>query len=350
MRINKKQDRSLLPLKKLKNVYFLEKLSHLKKIHIYKNAFVICDQKLKTQIKPYFKSKDIYFVSAGEKLKNLDLFHKHTKKILKYISNMPKPPEYFLGIGGGSVTDFTGFFSSVYKRGTPVYYIPTTLLAAIDASHGGKTALNVSSVKNVLGTYHFPKKIFIIKNLIQNIRSLEVLSAYGELIKISLIKNIPLYKKLRKKSEPSFENVWNLMPLAIKSKLDIVKQDPFEQKNMRRHLNLGHTLGHCLESYHKIPHGKAVAMGTLFALRWSMEKKFISSSLFSEVQDLIKYYTKVSAVFKIPLVTLKKLLKQDKKIVSAKKIEFIFIKGLGKPFVKSVSVDEILQVYKKYYL
>ena len=314
------------------------------------NSFVICDQKLKTQIKPYFKSKGIYFVSAGESLKDLDCFHKHTKNIIKHISKMPQAPESFVGIGGGSVTDFTGFFSSVYKRGMPVYYIPTTLLSAIDASHGGKTALNVSSVKNVLGTYHFPKKIFIIKNLFQNIKSSEIFSAYGELVKIALINNISLYKKLKKKSKPSLTHLWSIMPSAIKSKLDIVSKDPYEKKNIRRYLNLGHTLGHCLESYHKIPHGRAVAMGTLFTLHWSAERHFISSSVLLEVKNVIEHYTKVSSILKIPPLQLKKLLSQDKKNISSNKIEFVFIKGIGKPFIKTVSIDDIIQFYKKYYL
>lgn len=314
------------------------------------SVFIICDKKLKSQISAWYKRKGIYFVSAGEELKNLDSFHKHVKNILKLISKMIEPPKSFIGIGGGSVTDFTGFFSSVYKRGLPVFYVPTTLLSAIDASHGGKTALNVSDIKNVLGTYHFPKKVLIVKNLVQNIRAPEIFSAYGELVKISLIKRGALHKKLKKKLEPSFNHLWSLMPLAVKSKLDIISKDPFEKKKIRRFLNFGHTLGHCLESCHRIPHGQAVSMGMLFALKWSMDKKFIHFSLFLEIQDLIKHYTKVSTVFKISLAQVKKLLQQDKKMISSGTIEFIFIKGLGKPFLKSVSINEILNFYKKHYL
>ncbi|MDE0151060.1 MAG: 3-dehydroquinate synthase [Bdellovibrionales bacterium] len=337
-----------MPSKKIKNVYFLEKLPSLNSI--CGSAFVICDQKLKSQIQNWCKGQKVYFVQAGERLKDLNQFALHTKNILKSISKAPQAPSAFIGVGGGSVTDFTGFFSSIYKRGKPVYYIPTTLLSAVDASHGGKTALNVSSVKNVLGTYHFPQKVFIIKHLFQGIKSSEVFSAYGELIKIALIHNISLYESLKQQSKPSFDHFWKVMPSAIKSKLELVEKDPFEKKSVRRFLNLGHTLGHCFESYHKIPHGRAVAMGTLFALHWSADKKFISSSLYSETQNLIKHYIKVSSILKIPLVRLKKLLRQDKKSISSGKIEFVFIKGIGKPFIKTVSIDDIVQFYKKYYL
>ena len=322
----------------------------LKKLPSFKNSFVICDRKLKLKIKNRSQNKNIYFVKGGESLKDIEQFSLHTKKIVKRVLAMPQPPLFFMGVGGGSVTDFTGFFASIYKRGTPVNYTPTTLLSAIDAVHGGKTALNVSSVKNVLGSYHFPKKIFIVKNLLQQAGMSEISSAYGELIKIALIGNVSLYKKLKKKTQPSFENIWGLMLPAVKLKWDIVSKDPYEKKNIRRSLNLGHTLGHCFESCRKIPHGKAVAMGVLFSLRWSAEKKYISSSLFLEAQSIIEHYTEVSSLPKIPLSQLKKLLDQDKKRISSNKIEFIFIKGLGRPFIKSVSIDGILKFYKKHYL
>ena len=322
----------------------------LKKLPSFKNSFVICDRKLKSKIKNHRQNKNIYFVRGGESLKDIEQFSSHTKKIVKRISEMSQPPLFFMGVGGGSVTDFTGFFASIYKRGVPVHYIPSTLLSAIDAAHGGKTALNASSFKNVLGSYHFPKKVFIVKSLLQQTPVSEVSSAYGELIKTALIGNIPLYKKLKKKSKPSFENLWEFIPSAVKLKWDIVSKDPYENKGIRRRLNLGHTLGHCLESYHKIPHGKAVAMGILFALYWSVEKKYISSSLCLEVQSLIKHYTTVSGVLKTPLSQIKKRLSQDKKRISSNKIEFVFIKGLGQPFIKAVSIDEILQFYKKYYV
>lgn len=332
-------------------VLFLKKLPSLKKLtSLCGPFFVICDQKLKAHIKSWRGGVKIYFVQGGESLKDVEKLPLHTKNILKIISKMPHSPESFIGVGGGSVTDFTGFFASIYKRGMPVSYIPTTLLSAIDAGHGGKTALNVSSVKNVLGSYHFPKKVFIIKHLLQKSPSSEIASAYGELVKMSLIGNMALYKKLKRKPRPSFNHLWNATPSAIQSKGDIVSKDPYEKKKIRCSLNFGHTLGHCLESYHKIPHGKAVAMGILFALHWSAKRRYISSSLLLETQNIIQHYTKVSSVLKISLPHLKKLLRQDKKNTHDNKIEFVFIKGIGKPFVKAVSINEILQFYKKHYL
>ncbi len=307
--------------------------------------FIICDSRLKKDVP--WKSPSVCFLSAGEKLKDLNHFPYLVQKISKSISKQTFLPKAFIGVGGGSVTDFVGFFSSLYKRGTPVYFIPTTLLSALDASHGGKTALNIGSVKNVLGTYHFPKKILIIKNLIQTVRKSEIFSAYGELLKMALIQKNRLYAKLKRKTPPHFEFIWSLMEESIKSKWHIVNQDPFEKKGIRRILNFGHTVGHCLESYHQIPHGKAVAMGMLFSIDWSVNQKFLSVKLAQEIKDLISHYTRVTRIQPIPIYSLEKLLKMDKKAISSQEIEFVFLKGVGQPVVKKVLMDDILNFARK---
>ena len=326
-------------MNKTTSVHFLNKFPSLKKD--CEDAFVICDRRLKKMI-PWNHSS-IYFVTAGEKLKDLNNFPNFTQKILHQISKRSSPPKAFVGIGGGSVTDFTSFFSSIYKRGVPVYLIPTTILSAIDASHGGKTALNIGSIKNVLGTYHFPKKVFIIKNLLQSVKSSEVFSAYGELIKISLVDSNKLYFQLKKKHDPSFNWLWSLMREAIQSKMRIVKKDPFEKKMLRPVLNFGHTLGHCIESYHKISHGKAVAMGMLFSIDWSVNKKILRLQVAEEIKDLISHYTGGCHILSIPPRSLEKLLKMDKKSTSSQKINFVFLKDVGKPVIRSVFIKDILK-------
>ena len=154
---------------KKKNVYFLNKLPSFSIFQKRLNqnlVFFICDRQLKSVIQPWFQGEEwIYFVQAGEKLKNIEHFSSHVHKISQKISKSLHQPEAFVSIGGGSVSDFTGFFASLYKRGKPVIHTPTTLLSALDASHGGKTAMNAFSVKNFLGTYHIPSKSFYYSKL-----------------------------------------------------------------------------------------------------------------------------------------------------------------------------------------
>ena len=308
------------------------------------NSLIICDRRLKKNLP--WNSSSIYFLPAGEKLKDLSSFPNHVKRILQFISHKKISPSSFTAIGGGSMTDFVGFFSSIYKRGMPTYFVPTTLLSALDASHGGKTALNVGSVKNVLGTYLFPQKIFIVKNLIQTVKDSEVFSAYGELLKISFIHKNKLYKELKKMKPPTFDLLWSLIKEAVKSKYRIIHQDPFEKKGIRRILNFGHTLGHCIEAYHKIPHGKAVAMGMLFSIDWSVHKKLLDLKTSAEMKRMIHHYTRIKKMKSIPSRSLQKLLEMDKKVVSSKKIEFIFLKGIGQPVIQKVSIKDILNFAK----
>lgn len=256
-------------------------------------------------------------------------------------------PSCFIGIGGGSVTDFTGFFSSVYKRGRPVFYFPSTLLCALDASHGGKTALNVSSVKNYLGSYHFSSGVFIVKDLIKKQKQ-DLFSANGELVKIAFIQGGDLYQKLKKKISVSFANIWPLIPLGVQAKLDLVEKDPFEKK-YRKYLNLGHSLGHCLESYYRQPHGQAVALGIAFSIQWSMKKKFLSIPKAKELMNILHHYSSLPVLPRIPEKILMKLIQEDKKIKNDQMIDFIFLKDVGRPMIRSVSIQKLAHFYLNFY-
>ena len=341
---------------KKENIYFLEKTPSLNKIlKIFKiktsPCLIILDQKLKAKLGSCPKNAVIYYVRGSESLKNIENFKSHVQKILKKTSQKKINPSYFIGIGGGSVTDFTGFLAGIYKRGRPVFFIPTTLLAAMDAAHGGKTALNVLGVKNVLGSYHFPKGVLIVKNLILSTKK-EVKNSNAELVKSAFIKGRVFYKKLKDKKELTFKNIWPHVPYSIKTKLDLVKKDPFSQ-NKRNFLNLGHTFGHAMESFYQIPHGQAIALGLLFAIEWSEKKKFLPQKKAKEMTAILCHYTSINTFIKkraIPPSILKKLLLQDKKMKAKGLIHFVFLKKEGQPIIRSVSINELCDFYKKDFL
>ena len=128
---------------------------------------IVCDKKLKklSQVKSWLKNQLVYDVSAGEQLKELSSFDSHVQKVLKLAGQ--QHIQGFVSLGGGSVGDFTGFLASVYHRGVPFVNIPSTWLSMMDSAHGGKTALNVKGVKNILGSYHSSKAVFIVKKFIK---------------------------------------------------------------------------------------------------------------------------------------------------------------------------------------
>ena len=346
-----------------KRVYFSTKLpSHnqvLKALNVCKDIkkaqkdqrsitdivpLVICDRKLQHQleIKAWLKNYPVYFVSAGEKLKSLDVFPGHINNILKKINS--KKIAGFISLGGGSVGDFTGFVASVYKRGMPLIHIPSTWLSAMDSAHGGKTALNAGKIKNVLGSYCFPQAVFIVKELLFILPEKEKKSAKGELVKIALIEGGAFYTELLKKNTFSNMEVWNRLPQAVFAKLKIVAQDPYDKKGFRHLLNFGHTLGHTLESYFNIPHGEAVIYGIVFSIQWSHNRFILPSFFLKEVSSLIGKQRQLGSYLRnLPIKTLYQLLLQDKKRVSKERINFIFIKGPGKLFAENISVQNLLK-------
>ena len=281
----------------------------------------------------------VYFVSAGEELKNVENFPKHIKNVLKRSAG--QNISGFVGMGGGSVGDFTGFLASVYKRGRPVVHIPTTWLSAMDSAHGGKTALNAGQVKNVLGTYLFPRAVFIVKELL-----LEPQCIQAEMLKISLIEGGSFYKNFLDfygKTKNQKLLLWRLLPRAVDAKVRIVESDPYELKAHRVLLNLGHTMGHALELYFGLPHEEAVLYGLRFALEWSRRCFKLPSSFLKEMSVLLSGAGDLPTLLrKIPLRTLQRLLKQDKKRRGEGVMDFIFIKGPGRVFVERVWIQDIV--------
>ena len=155
-------------------VFFSKKIPSVKQIFLsfpFKQALVICDRRF--QSSHFLKSWKLnpklqfYYVPSGEKTKSLEKLSEHIKKVNSLISDFDRSSSLFIALGGGSIIDLTGFLASVYKRGVPVVFIPSTWLSALDSAHGGKNALNFRNTKNLLGTYHFPKAVFIAEELLK---------------------------------------------------------------------------------------------------------------------------------------------------------------------------------------
>ena len=329
-------------------VFFSDHLPPLRKVFLSVNpkvnqALLICDKKFQSHplLKIWRKNKNLkfYYVNSGEKTKSLEQLPLHIKKILSL--NTDFGSFFFISFGGGSLIDLTGFLASIYKRSVPVVHFPTTWLSALDSAHGGKTAINFQNIKNLLGSYHFPKAVFIVNDFLkQNSIQLKK-EAFAELLKIALIEGGPFYNKLKK--EQNKNSLEKFLKQAIQIKMKIVSQDSFETKKIRKKLNFGHTVGHILESLHPLPHGTAVAQGLLFSLNWSFQKGFINKKSFEEIKKLIPK----KKISKISPVLFKKFLKQDKKHKKADNLDFVFIKKPGDVFLKSVSEQEIFIEAKK---
>lgn len=293
------------------------------------------------------KFKHKYALRAGETLKTIDSLQQILKKMS--LDQIPATTQLtFIAAGGGSVGDFVGFLSSIFLRGRPFIQIPSTWLAAVDSAHGGKNGLNFDEVKNQLGTIYLPKKIFIAADLLKTQPAERLSEAFGEVIKISLINAPQIFIKLeshRHKLDEKF--LFQILPDLIQAKMKIVKVDPLEKKGFRRVLNLGHTLGHVLESHFKLPHGEAVKLGTLFSARWSFHKGYLKDSDFLRISNLIQLFespTDLNRLLeKIDPTKVAKFLSKDKKSTKTGSVDFIFIKKIGQVHRESVRLTDIIK-------
>lgn len=246
-----------------------------------------------------------------------------------------------IAIGGGVTTDLVGFLASTYLRGVPVIFIPTTLLAMVDASIGGKTAINTCYGKNLIGSFYLPKAIIADLNTLKTLPQKQLLNGLAEILKIGLVFDNSIWQL-------AVTDLYNreLIVKAIQGKISIVEQDPTE-KGLRRILNFGHTIGHALEkvSNYTLSHGEAVAIGSLTEAYLSMQLLYLSEKDFEAIQiayssfslKLPKEYSR-EALFKA-------LLYDKKKIMGKQRFVLIDRIGHALPFegnyCKEISLEKL---------
>jgi len=304
-------------------------------------TLLIYDRRLLKSWGPWIRRYPLsYGVKSGEELKDLRHFPDHVAALLKKTSGVSPKELTVLAFGGGSVGDFAGFFASVFKRGVRFEQIPSTWLAALDSAHGGKTALNVDTVKNQIGTFYSASKVYLVKEVLRELGPDRFHEAVAEAVKVALLDSEELSSRLRGLRKA--DQMWKFLPDLIQAKMKIVRHDPEEKKGLRHLLNLGHTMGHVIESELGLAHGIAVGHGIRFAMEWSARRHhFELSSWDVDLHGLIPSRPETARVLR-RLRRIRPLLLQDKKKSSGNRLRFIFLKAAGKPRIEDVSVDEIL--------
>ncbi|MGM0597798.1 MAG: 3-dehydroquinate synthase [Myxococcota bacterium] len=265
-----------------KHYFGEESLPELENLcHQYDNLLVFADKFVYSLYENFLQEilaqsrleYEFFNLPRGENAKNADLWNTLTNKIT---ARGLSRKSAVVAIGGGGISDFSGFFASICMRGLDYIIFPTTVLAMVDAALGGKTAINNKAGKNMVGTWHFPEAVFFLPGFLGTLTRRELLSGLGEMVKHSILGSADLFEELQiypkiiehwqdYKSKSNFSLVEKLFSLVIsaqKIKMDIVQQDPF-QTNLRHILNFGHTAGHALEalSNYKLVHGVAVLHG-----------------------------------------------------------------------------------------
>lgn len=314
---------------------------------------LIVDKVVHSRYSSMFDGLHVIEVSAGEGVKTLDLYADIVKQMTK--RNLTRR-DVVVAVGGGTVTDLAGFVASTYKRGIGLINIPTTLLGMCDAAIGGKNALNISGVKNVIGTFYHPELVIIDPTFIETLRYSTLLDGLGELFKYAVGFDRTMLKLLERlapilEKRASFQGAWDsesqesmltLVKLAASIKQAIVRSD-FEESHLRKTLNLGHTLAHAIESEseYRISHGVAVAIGTLMIVAWAHRKGVMRSDEFVEVQECYRALG-FPKLRNLALDWDRALARigTDKKMVDHVEIDAVVLHGLGEARVQRIAVTE----------
>ncbi len=242
-----------------------------------------------------------------------------------------------VALGGGVVGDTTGFLASIFMRGVPLIQVPTTLLAMVDAGIGGKTAINLPEGKNLLGTFHQPRLGVIDPEFLDTLPPKDRLNGLAEVIKAGFIQDRELLEHLGRQGLGLFNQAGELLEVICRAagiKAAIVSADAREQ-DLRRLLNFGHTLGHGLEaaSGFKLPHGRAVALGMLMALRLSERLTGLPPEESRWGQDLITSFRYHRRIPRLDQETILAALARDKKRLEGGLV-FVLLKRLGEAVIK----------------
>jgi 3-dehydroquinate synthase len=304
-----------------------------------------------TTVDQYFpeigkKFSYVYRVQAGESLKSLSTFAVHVENVLELWNQPVSRQSRIISCGGGSVGDFCGFLASILKRGLRLTQCPTTWLSAIDSAHGGKTALNVRSVKNQVGTFYPAETVVMVKDLLFMQNEARAREGLSEMLKMALICEPTFLQDLTLESGlPNM--IWRNLQKAIAAKNRVVEQDPFETTGLRKMLNLGHTLGHVIESHYKVSHGESVLQGLYFAVDWSAKIGLLPESrrelIFKKFTELgFRSWLDQSTFKPMPAQEVLRLAMQDKKINSQAQIDFVFLSDIGHAKVLPVSLRDLV--------
>ena len=335
-------------------------LPNVKKICIIfdKNLPLVLIKKLSKSLRKY--NLKFYRLPAREKTKSFKVAEKIIDFLLKNNFNRS---DCIIAFGGGILGDLSAFISSLTKRGVKFINIPTTLLAQADASIGGKTGINSSHGKNLIGTFYQPDFVLIDISMLNSLSRREMISGYSEILKHSLIIDKKFFLWLSKNAKKIINNKdTNLLTMAImkscKIKSQIVSKDEKEQ-NLRMMLNFGHTFAHGFEGAknfsNKLNHGEAVLLGMMVASQLSYKKKILS------LKDLIllkKHYLSLNLPMNVKKKFKKKeinniiyFMKNDKKNLG-EKINLILIKKIGKTRPNSFAINsaELKKFLTSYYI
>lgn len=275
--------------------------------------------KVMQQCDPVF----LAIVKQGEASKSFAEYKSLLKLLVK---NQFTRSDAIIALGGGVVGDLAGFVAASYMRGIDFYNIPTTLLAQVDSSVGGKTAIDFCNLKNIVGAFHQPKKVIIDPLVLETLSRRETNAGLVEAIKMAATSDAKLFDLI--KNNPLKENIKQIIADSLAIKIDIVQND-VKEKNLRKVLNFGHTVGHAIEVQSNYLHGECIGMGMLYFCSDQVRTKLIE--ILKQFNLPLKANLSVDKIFSAIL--------HDKK-TSGDEITIVYVPEIGSYQLIDLTLDE----------
>ncbi|WP_281225186.1 3-dehydroquinate synthase [Flavobacterium aquiphilum] len=335
-----------------------EKLNQHLKENKYSNLFIIADTNTNehclSKFLPLLETDltvEIVEFEAGEINKNIET----CIEIWKVLTELGADRKtLIINVGGGVVTDLGGFVASTFKRGVDFIHVPTTLLSMVDASVGGKNGVDLGNLKNQIGVINTPKMVIVDTQYLETVPQNEMRSGLAEMLKHGLIFDKAYWESFLDVKSINYDDLDELIHRSVEIKNIIVMQDPTE-KNIRKALNFGHTLGHAIEGYFleneaktTLLHGEAIAVGMILESYISWQKNLISKEEYDQIKTTLKSIYDDVVFEENDIDPILELLIHDKKNEYGT-IQFALIEGIGKIKInQSVENELILKAFEDY--
>lgn len=317
--------------------YYGGGFSFLRKIVKPAETVLLIDENVQKNFSTRFKSWKTILIPSGEQYKVQSTVDGIIKQLIESGADRKTT---LVGIGGGVVTDITGYVASVYMRGVRFGFVPTSLLAMVDASIGGKNGIDVGIYKNMVGVIRQPSFLLYDQNFLTTLPEKEWRNGFAEIIKHAAIKDAAMFKELESKDLGFYQKrkkiALDLIQRNAVLKSKVVQEDEFE-KNERRKLNFGHTLAHAIETQYNLLHGEAVAIGMIFASQLS-EKLLRFKNHNRLVKTIEQYSLPTSLEFDRQKAF--DVLRSDKK-KEAEFMNFILLEKIGKARIEKIPLKDL---------
>ena len=323
-------------------IYVGERLKNLSAYLPETKVVIITDENVAGYYQHDFPETPVIKIKTGESIKTLET----AADIYQQLISLEADRSVFLvGIGGGIVCDITGFVASTYLRGVAFGYVPTTLLAQVDASVGGKTGVNFMGYKNMVGVFSQPAFVICDPSVLRTLPRRELASGFAEIVKHAAIADESYFSYLEKNTVNALsldlEVLQQIIHDSVKIKADIVNRDETE-KGERRKLNFGHTLGHAVEKTTGLPHGEAVSIGMMIAAGLSASKGMLSEKEFERIGSLLSGLN-LPVKSDTDIDRIVDAMARDKKR-EGDGIHFVLLLKIGEAVVEKIMIADLVRV------